>query len=106
MSCGSEQVEQIPPSVNDANDFDTVIKDAIENHVIADDQISQSKPDVISRRPEVRMVQQPKTALVDAIEHSVSSLRVIGGDVVPDVDQILTCPAGAKQPAPLAHPPL
>ena len=42
------------------------------------------------------MVQEPKAALVDAVEHSIGGLRVIGGDMVPDVDKILARPARAK----------
>lgn len=82
----SLQVEQIPPTVDDADDFDVLTDDAIKGDVLPDDQISQSGPDVVSRRPETGVLREAATPFVDAVEQGVGGVRVVCRDVVPEVN--------------------
>jgi hypothetical protein len=100
------QIEQIAPAVDDANDLDALIDDAIENHMVTDNEVSQPRPNVVAGRPMTRVVDEPGTCVSDAVEQSIGSCRVIRRNMLPDLDQVLPRPAGAKEPSLPAHPAL
>jgi hypothetical protein len=53
--------------VDDADDLDTVIDDSIEDHVLADGEIAETRPDVVTGRSKLRVLGKRPTALVDAV---------------------------------------
>lgn len=86
--------------MDDADDFDAVLHGAIENDVGLDDQMAQARPDVLASRAELRVLGELPAARVDLVEQAIRRRRVVGGDVTPEIDQVL---AGATRATDTRH---
>lgn len=81
---------------NDAYDFTL---DAVENHVVAGNEMPHAAANVLFRWSGKRVARQLLAASIDRIEDAISGSKVLGGNRLPDGDQILVCPPGSNDSA-------
>ena len=90
--------------MHDADDFDAVPCDAIQDQVCPDDEVAEARSDVATRRTKLRVLRNHPTGLVDAVEQRIRRPRIVPRDMVPDVDEVLPRALGAPDAPGLGHP--
>lgn len=85
--------------MQDTNDAYDLALEAVEDEVVAGNEMPHTAANVLSRWSGKRVARQLLTASIDRVEDAVSSGKVLGGNRLPDVDQILVCPPGSNDSA-------
>src|SRR5271166_3558671 len=81
---------KIACAVNDAYDLSAVCSDAVKGEPSVDDERARVPVYLRAGAAKVRMISEQSTGLLDAVIGAIGSrLRTPGGDVNPDVEQIL-----------------
>ena len=89
--------------MDNADDFDSGIDDSIQDHVLANDKVTKTRPDIVARGAELRMLREQPTTLMDSVEQRIGGRGIIRGDVLPDFNQILPGPACANEARCVSH---
>jgi hypothetical protein len=82
--------------MDDPEDLDPLVLDAVERHVLTRDQVPQARCNIIACHARLRVPGKLFPPLRDRIENTIRSPRVVFGDVHPDGDQIFIGPRGAQ----------
>lgn len=85
--------------MQDTNDAYDLALDAVEDEVVAGNEMPHTAANVLSRWSGKRVARQRLTASIERVEDAVSGGKVLGGNRLPDVDQILVCPSGSNDSA-------
>lgn len=87
------------PAMQDTNDVYDLTLDAVEDDVVAGNEMPHTAANVLSRWSGKRVARQLLAASIDRVEDAISGSKVLGGNRLPDVDQILICLPGSSDSA-------
>lgn len=77
--------------MEDTNDAYGLALEAVEDDEVAGNEMPHTAAHVLSGWSGKRVARQLLTASIDRVEDAVSGGEVLGGNGLPDVDQILVC---------------
>jgi hypothetical protein len=89
--------------VDDADDFDSDIYYSMEDHVVADDKVTKTRPDIVARGSELRVRGEHPPTLINSVRQRIGGRGIIRSDVLPDFDQILPGAACANNAGCASH---